>query len=277
MTNDVHVRRATVLTFGLGAGIAIALGSAAVAGADSGADAAPAHSPARAAHVHSAARAATEPRRIGSPDRATAPVRRATAAAAASTSPAAAVGTPRPAAKRASGPFAQHQMTVTILPKIPLGLPAVTVPFVKKVNGTATFTPKSVYNLNNEDQFDWNKLSGISFSIPGDVNSTMVAWRYNVASGDFEVAPFFNVDKARILPTPAEIVTVPIGETFDFTVDYDGISITYGDQTVSKATPSGLTPNVWTSYRTSVWFGGTSLPPNLIKLKLRVRSGNWAS
>lgn len=185
---------------------------------------------------------------------------------------AAAVSAPVARQVGVAGPFANYQRTITILPKFPLGLPPVTIPFVKKVNGIATFTPKSVYDLHSVDQYDWNKLSGISFNIPGDVNSSLVAWRYNVTSGDFEVAPFFNVDRARILPTPADIITVPIGETFDFTVDYDGITISYGDQTVYKATPEGLTPNFWTSYRTSVWFGGTSLPPKLIQLKLRVRS-----
>lgn len=162
-------------------------------------------------------------------------------------------------------------MTITILPKIPLGLPPTIIPWVKQVNGFGTFTKNSVYDLHSADQYDWNKLSGISFAIPGDVNSTMVAWRYNVNSGDFEVAPFFNVDKARILPNQAEIITVPIGDTFDFHVDYGGITIGYGDKTVFKATPTGLTPNFWTSYRTSVWFGGTSLPPNLIQLKLKLR------
>ncbi len=28
----------------------------------------------------------------------------------------------------------------------------------------------------------------------------MVGWRYNLTSQEFEIAPFYNVNKARILP-----------------------------------------------------------------------------
>lgn len=305
MTKAIHAGRAGGLAFAFGAGLAIATATAASAWAspadtDSPAagHAAVAHSSVRGTHGSPAARTTSQ----GSntlPDKAiTLPARTARPTPAATRTPvrnpAPAVQAPAPAAARPTvaalaptttavdtpvaravgfaGPFANHQMTITILPKFPLGLPPVTIPFVKHVNGFATFTPKSVYDLHSVDQYDWNKLTGISFSIPGDVNSSMVAWRYNVTSGEFEVAPFFNVDRVRILPEPAYILSVPIGETFDFAVDYDGISITVGDQTVYKATPEGLTPNFWTSYRVSVWFGGTSLPPKLIQLKLRVRS-----
>lgn len=212
-------------------------------------------SPQIPASADPAVAAAAAVRRTAEPTRTT----EATGTAAAATAP--------PAASAVGAPCV-WQRTITILPKIPPGLPLLTVPWVKKVNGVATFTPKSVYDLHNVDQFDWNKLTGIGFSIPGDVNSSMVAWRYNVASGNFEIAPFFNVDKARILPAQNEIITVPIGETFDFKVNYDGVTISYGDKTVFKPTPQGLTPNFWTSYRVSVWFGGTSLPPNLMKLKI---------
>lgn len=301
MTNAAQWGRTGSLAFLLGAGVALAIGSAASASAapaddstgPSVSDTASARSATRVQAKPVAQRTAAVPAsrshrqrqaagavaatatsspvgNSGIPQGPTAAYRTVAAAAAVRRAPEA-TSSPAVAAPAASAVRAAHkwQMTITILPKIPLGLPATTIPWVKKVNGIATFTPKSVYDLHNVDQFDWNKLTGIGFSIPGDVNSSMVAWRYNVTSGNFEIAPFFNVDKARILPTQNEIITIPIGETFDFKVNYDGITITYGDKTVFKPTPEGLTPNFWTSYRTSVWFGGTSLPPNLMKLKLR--------
>ena len=289
MTRAAHAGRAGGLTFALGlgalgVGFAIATGTAASAWAspadpasDSASGDSTAHATARGKHVPAI------PKSASSRTNSTAPA--ATVRTAAST-PVALVRTPdvapapvaaqqaattfRPRQGRVSVPLDQRQTTYTILPSIPPGLPLVTVPWVKQVNGSGSFTANSIYNLNNADQYDWNKLTGISFSIPGDVNSSMVAWRYNVPDQVFEIAPFFNVNKARILPQQSEIITVPIGDTYGFNVDYDGITISYGDQAVFKATPVGLTPNFWTSYRVSVWFGGTSLPPNLIQLRMRI-------
>jgi hypothetical protein len=70
-----------------------------------------------------------------------------------------------------------------------------------------------------------NKLTGISFNfLRPDQNALMVAWRYNVADNDFEIAPYYNVDLARILPNEStEVIKIPIGQTFDFTVNYSGI------------------------------------------------------
>ncbi len=298
MTNAPQIGRLSGIAFTVGAGIAIATASAASAWA-SPADStteAPAKSTVQRAHPSAASTApgrntvrpaaaqraskngrtpAVAPTASTAPDPAAAAPIAPVAAAAATPAVASAVtaipAATQQAAASVTGLF-QRQRTITILPKIPPGLPLTMKPWVKKVTGSATFTDRSVYDLHSVDQYDWNKLSGISFAIPGDVNSTMVAWRYNVDSGNFEIAPFFNVDRARILPVPSEVITVPIGQSFDFAVDYNGITISYGDQTVYKATPAGLTPNFWTSYRTSVWFGGTSLPPKVIKLKLRVRS-----
>ena len=298
MSKEIQVSRTGGLVFAVGAGIALAIGSAGSAWAAPADDSAaapsvsvePAGHSGRGPHTQPAPltpapRSANAPRpaaaQIAAPKPATSARdrwrNRVITAAVAAPVPSPAATTPAPAvpgvavAAQSVTPQQGRQRTITILPKIPLGLPPTILPWVKQVNGFGTFTKNSVYDLHSADQYDWNKLSGISFSIPGDVNSTMVAWRYDVSSGNFEVAPFFNVDKARILPTPAEVIAVPIGDTFDFHVDYDGITISYGDKTVYKATPQGLTPNFWTSYRTSVWFGGTSLPPNLIQLKLKLK------
>jgi hypothetical protein len=68
--------------------------------------------------------------------------------------------------------------------------------FIKKVEGTGTFTEDTVYDLKDEDQRDWNKFTGIAFTpLEPDRNSVMVGWRYNLASQEFEIAPFYNVDK----------------------------------------------------------------------------------
>lgn len=165
-----------------------------------------------------------------------------------------------------------HQTLITIFKGTNFSLPQRLWPWVKQVNGDATFTDKTVYDLNNVDQYDWNKLTGISFTPwRTDTDAIMVAWRYNVQTQEFEIGPYFNVATARIMPSPSEIISVPIGQTFDFAVDYQGIKLTYGDTTVYKPTPADLHPNCLTAFRISSWFGGTSVAPKTISFYLGLR------
>lgn len=156
-------------------------------------------------------------------------------------------------------------------------LPRQTVLWVKNVTGHATFTENSIYDLNSEDQYDWNKLTGITFTpLRPDTDAIMVAWRYNLDSQMFEIGPYYNKDLARIMPTDDQIISVPLGEEFDFAVDYNGITLTYGDQTVYKPLPEGLVPNFWTSERISSWFGGTSVAPKTVSYFMHL-SCPWLS
>jgi len=158
-----------------------------------------------------------------------------------------------------------------IFKNIPFSFPRTPAFFVKNVTGSAMFTENSIYDLQSADQYDWNKLTGISFNFfHPDQNALMVAWRYNVADKDFEIAPYYNVDFARILPLePSQVIKVPIGQSFNFAVDYSGITLTYGNQTLFKPIPADLPTNQLTAFRIQPWFGGTSLPPNTLSLYLK--------
>jgi hypothetical protein len=144
--------------------------------------------------------------------------------------------------------------------------------FIKQVSGTGTFTANTVYDLGDVDQFDWNKFTGIAFTpLQPDRNSAMVGWRYNLISKEFEIAPFYNVDKKRILPNErTEVISVPADQTFTYFVDYTGVTISYGDKTVFKPYPEGLTPNVWTAARVSGWFGGNEVAPRTVSYFLKL-------
>jgi len=137
--------------------------------------------------------------------------------------------------------------------------------WVTKDSGEATFTADSAYDLGDEDQFDWNKLAGITFTPwRPDRNSSMIVWRYNLQSGMYEIGPFFNVDFRYVFPTDDEVITVPADQTFSYSVDYNGITVSYGDRTVYKSTPDDLVPNFWTSARVTGWFGGSEVAPRTV-------------
>lgn len=143
--------------------------------------------------------------------------------------------------------------------------------FIREVSGTGTFVADSVYDLGDEDQHDWNKFTGIAFTpLEPDRDSAMVGWRYNLTTEEFEIAPFYNVGKVRILPTPSDVISLPVDQTFHYLVDYTGVTLTYGDTTVFKGFPEGLTPNVWTASRVSGWFGGNEVAPRTLSYFLKI-------
>jgi hypothetical protein len=145
--------------------------------------------------------------------------------------------------------------------------------FIRETVGTGTFTTDSAYDLKDADQYDWNKFTGITFTpLEPDRNAAMVGWRYNLTTQEFEIAPYYNVDKARILPNErTEVISVPAGETFTFDVNYTGITLRYGaDQFVTKPYPVGLTANVWTAARVSGWFGGNRVAPRTVSYFIRL-------
>ena len=143
--------------------------------------------------------------------------------------------------------------------------------FITQTVGTGTLTTNSAYDLKDVDQYDWNKFTGITFTpLEPDRNSAMVGWRYNLTTQEFEIGPYYNLDKARLSPNANEVISVPAGETFEFNVDYSGITLHYGGKMVSKQYPPGLVANVWTAARVSGWFGGNEVAPRTISYFLRL-------
>ena len=188
--------------------------------------------------------------------------------------PAASTSEPGPIARFLSGlfPCDPRGRLITIYKGTHFAIPHSFGFFIQQVTGTGTFTANTVYDLKDEDQYDWNKFTGIAFTpLEPDRDSAMVGWRYNLVSQEFEIAPFYNVDKVRILPkNPAEVISVPADETFEFLVDYTGVTLTYGDKTVFKPYPEGLIPNVWTAARVSGWFGGNEVAPRTVSYYLKL-------
>lgn len=88
--------------------------------------------------------------------------------------------------------------------------------------GRGMFEADCKYNwLPDKDQWDWNKLCGVSLKLlaPKNQNAVMIAWRFNPLSGLFDVVPYFNENK-RVIVSPNKI-TVTENEVFEFTISQD--------------------------------------------------------
>jgi len=264
------------LAAALGAGAVIAFGTCA------GASAAPADSPGPTSRADTAESAPAPARRTAAHrDRAVPTAKAAPAVAVVAATAAPTSRESRGSAARSTAPASAKGLgllrgdprgrQITIYKGTHFAIPNSTGLFVKETVGTGTFTTYSAYDLKDEDQFDWNKFTGITFTpLEPDRNAAMVGWRYNLSTQEFEVGPYYNVDKARISPKPDEIIRVPVGETFQFDVNYAGITLSYEDQRVDKPYPPGLTANVWTAARVSGWFGGNEVAPRTVSYFLRL-------
>ena len=296
MTKAALVGRAGGLAVALGIGVAVGFGTCAEASAtptDSTGSSAHAHRisgrPAAAPTVRVTARSSGRPvaaaaaaktaKQAAATSPSVSPVSNAARAAgtgkgASQAAVASGMSAPRAALKAAAITFGwcdPRGRQITIYKGTHFAIPNNFGFFIKQTTGTGTFTTNSSYDLKDVDQYDWNKFTGIAFTpLEPDRNSAMVGWRYNLTTQEFEIAPFYNVDKIRILPNENplspdyEVIAVPAGETFQFNVDYTGITLSYGGTTVFKPYPPGLVPNVWTAARVSGWFGGNEVAPRTV-------------
>lgn len=161
---------------------------------------------------------------------------------------------------------------LTILKGTHLAIPSRWSLWLTRTSGDATFVPDSAYDLKDEDQYDWNKLAGITFTPwRPERNAAMVVWRYNLSTKEYEVGPFFDNDFAYVFPSDAEVISVPVDQTFRWSVDYTGITVSYGDTTVFKPYPPGLTPRLWTSAKVTGWFGGSEAAPRTLSYFVHMR------
>ncbi len=194
--------------------------------------------------------------------------------AAGSATTAVSTATPAPRAAAVGGlfPCDPRGQRITIFKGVHFVVPNRWGLWLTKVSGDATFTADSVYDLKDEDQYDWNKLAGITYTPwRPERNAAMVVWRYNLQKDVYEVGPFFDDNFAYVFPSEDQIITVPKDQTFDYSVDYQGITVTYGDRTVFKPYPEDLKPNFWTSARVTGWFGGSEVAPRTLTYYLHMR------
>ena len=194
------------------------------------------------------------------------------AAGSATTAVSTATPTPRAAAVGGLFPCDPRGQRITIFKGVHFVVPNRWGLWLTKVSGDATFTADSVYDLKDEDQYDWNKLAGITYTPwRPERNAAMVVWRYNLQKDVYEVGPFFDDNFAYVFPSEDQIITVPKDQTFDYSVDYQGITVSYGDRTVFKPYPEDLKPNFWTSARVTGWFGGSEVSPRTLTYYLHMR------
>ncbi len=92
-----------------------------------------------------------------------------------------------------------------------------------EIKWAISFTEDCIYNHNDVDQLDWNKLCGVSFDLfTNHKNSAMIGWRWNVNTQKMELTPYVHVDGTRwFWESGSVFTTVPINQRFFVTMKID--------------------------------------------------------
>jgi hypothetical protein len=147
--------------------------------------------------------------------------------------------------------------------------------WLTQVEGEFFFPQEAIYDLGDVDQYDWNKLTGISSNpFKPDQNAVMIGWRWNPALSLFEVGPYFNRDSARIMPKENQILRLRPHEVCGYRVTFDAVHVfvpasgaTVREE-IKVKTPDFLRINRWTCFRIQPWFGGNERAPEDLPIYL---------
>lgn len=125
------------------------------------------------------------------------------------------------------------------------------------------FNETAIYDLAGDDQYDWNKLTGLSFHLwDNHKNSAMVGWRWT-SGGDVELNAYFHIGGERVF---TEIIAyIPIGEEFRTAIRRNGdgwVTVSIAGREVRKF--MGECCNNDKSREIYPWFGGNNPAPQLI-------------
>lgn len=127
----------------------------------------------------------------------------------------------------------------------------------------------------HEDQHDWSKLSGMTFT-PWQPrkNTAMAGWRYNIEKDSIELTPYFHVNGLRIFIDDPHL-TIGMTEPFEHEIfmNYETKEITV---TIKTARDVLTETHRFTRFRKWLvrihpYFGGNKRAPRRIKLSVRLK------
>lgn len=141
----------------------------------------------------------------------------------------------------------------------------------EQVSWYVVFGENADYDLQDEDQKDWNKLCGLFYNFLNTRDNTvMIGWRYNRATQRMELNGYYHVDKGRDFTKP--LLEVALGEPVrvDILVDYEQKNYTVQLTRVNDGTQAKdsmpFTHNNTSCMEINTYFGGNESAPQDITI-----------
>ncbi|MVM29452.1 hypothetical protein GO755_05370 [Spirosoma sp. HMF4905] len=142
-----------------------------------------------------------------------------------------------------------------------------------EISATVTFDSSCIYDVGAVDADDWNKVIGVGFVgakdqpldgvAPHQVDGARVGWRWNAQRQRIDLGAYIYVEGQRIDFKVAE-VAINTPTKMVIKIDYDRkVYQVLGGKTVP------FTHNKSFAYNTGLYFGGTSVAPHRIRVKIQ--------
>lgn len=138
----------------------------------------------------------------------------------------------------------------------------------KGLFGSIQLDPSMKYHIDGPDQLDWNKLTGLKHKYLKPLHETMmISWRYNETKDVIELMPYQHLAGERLFHND-KIISLSVGETLTYSIinTPNTWNVVMNDSLYIIPHTSSLKAG---TYRTSVWFGGTTKSPRLIRYHLK--------
>ncbi len=142
------------------------------------------------------------------------------------------------------------------------------------LQATIRFNDTCRYNLENRDQYDWNKLIGLFDGFFNNPRSVRWGWRWSMDNNSLEIAPYIHHEGKIILPQESQIISVPLNQaiTVSIQITPEGYVYKYfcNGNTIEKSVTLDLT-NTYQGdcYLDTLYFGGSSPAPHQVVVEYR--------
>lgn len=133
----------------------------------------------------------------------------------------------------------------------------------KQYNWIVNFDSSCAYNLGDDDQYDWNKLVGVTEHFNPRIHSIRFGWRYNLTNNLIEIASYketnykfeFNILASVRLDKAVKLSMQLYSDLVALSVD-DNVYITQ------------FTLNTKLLMRANPYFGGNKVAPHKMSLSI---------
>ncbi|TAG40635.1 MAG: hypothetical protein EAZ32_06270 [Cytophagia bacterium] len=140
------------------------------------------------------------------------------------------------------------------------------------------FTDSCIYNHNNADQADWNKLMGFFDGYFNNPRSVRWGWRWSVTNNCIEIAPYVHHAGSIILPPSSQWIQIPINAWVELRILIDRPNNKYvfkcslnGNNTTHEVAVNSLA-NTYESdcFWDLLYFGGSQTAPQNVSVDYNV-------
>lgn len=137
----------------------------------------------------------------------------------------------------------------------------------KSMSRKIIFNEDCRYDLDGEDQLDWNKLFGLGYLWSLHTDSARFGWRYKKEKDCIEIAAYAYVGGERIMEYIGDI-EIGVEAELTLTIQPDFYNFDFSQEGYADFVTIPKTTNKKISYKLGLYFGGNKTAPHEMKVTI---------